>query len=157
MHNTHYILVDAEDKETAISVADRDVSGFGNENNWYNYVNVFQVFNKDNYEEIKRRLNELNKEFSQETIDRLKESVDINYRQGRYGMLSFYSDRLDKSLNRSKQEPYTVENLVNASEYQPYEYAEFGLTNLIDSNYYEENNTTIPNSNIWLVELDMHS
>ena len=147
----HYILVNANDKESAIelieSILDKSECV-----SWYdiNYVlDLKQVYNKEPIEKI---LAELNKEFSEDRIEKFMEYIDtLNMRLDSgdnhiyYLIGEAYMD-LFKMTQRAKYDDFTFDNLMDAESFNGWKYNEYGLTNCIIDN----------DDNVYFVEVNVH-
>lgn len=153
MHNRHYILINAENSEQANHKADREVEGFGNENNWYSITRVLDTKSEQDKEELEKVINELNKEL--DAFEVKEKAIELANRANTpsdfYLLSKYYANLHEIALFNRKGNiiRFSIDNLTDTPDYYGYTYDEFGFTNLVCN--------VEDTDNIYLVEIDMHS
>lgn len=153
MHNTHFIVTNAESKEQAEQETTTLLDNWGDENNYYTINEVLEL-GKDN-DLIQERLDFLNKYTGEEETQRTQDMLDNYMSRLDSGDLNVYwqlSEDFKKMyyLRRIK-EPYTIDNLVHCEDFFGYTYDEFGITNRVWLSDDSEEDK------IYLIKIDMHS
>ena len=155
-HNTHYIIINETDKDSAVRQADRALMEYGTEDNWYNIERVVDLddLSEEDTKYLTIELEFLNQEISQskvkdvtDKIERMQAQLDSGNRE-LYWQLSQHYKTLYELTRHTNKEPYTIEDLKDINDYSGWEFDEYGITNI-------END--VENSHVFFIEVNMHS
>ena len=153
MHNTHFIFMNGVDEDDARYKVENELSSWGDENNWFDIERVIDLSNlQENADYITGIANDLNEETSPKQKQNLIDTINHLQSQVKTGQKHIYwqlSEYYKQLYYATDTEPYTLNNIVegSCSEYYPYQYDEFGITDLSDDS----------DEQLYLVEVDMHS
>lgn len=154
MHNTHYIIVAAENESDAGYKAEWELNNFGGENNWYSIQRISCLSDNSDVEYIEQELQQLNQLFSKENVDSITElnsRLLANPDRSHYFLLSENFKKLYELTKHTDKAPYTYEQLQDIDDYFGWEFDEYGITNMSYGNDLEEY------EKFYLVTIDMHS
>lgn len=160
MHNTHYVIITAEDVDDATYEVEHELDGWGNENNWYSIMDTIELSDDmpaDQRAKVQEELDYLNREVSptkmQQIIDEIEhqqQALSDGNRCHYFILSDLYKQLYEVSAHTGTVPAYTIENIIKGefNGYNTYNYDEYGLT---DISYREDV------SKLFFVIVDMHS
>lgn len=158
MYNYHYILVSGETEDEAISEAEHLLDNFGDENNWYDIVDVIDYYHPSNQNYIKGVIEDINTYISRldsgyeqlrELIRELDKPLEEQQNFNLFA-LSYLSEECAELLPHYKRNaPYTIESFVDIEHIFGYKFDHYGITNYYFKDHHGER--------LYLIKASVHS
>lgn len=158
MYNYHYILVSGATEDEAIHEAEHLLDNFGDENNWYDIVDVIDYYDTNNQDYIKgvtgdinAYISKLNSGYEQlrELITELDKPLEEQQSFSLFILSSLAEECAELLPHYKRKAPYTIESFVDIEHIFGYRFDHFGITNYYFENHYGER--------LYLIKASVHS